>query len=304
MERTGPKAASVADTRTRKTLMDRLRTQDTALRRHLVRRTETELQHSRWIVFGFVLLFGGGILAFGMIVVERQARRDRQRSVQRREYVEALQGADDELEAEELLRRRAERVVPSAEAVVLTRNASGNSLDASTDPSAVDGLADALTHATPSSCLAIRRGRLYEREPGSEPLQSCELCGKAAGAALCVPSLVGGEVIGSLLVMKPRAFKPGECEGVTATVARPRPCSRSSVEAIEQRLRSHRFRYPHQGLVYEQAGHGIGIPTPYLPGATTQIGIGGTARADAAAKADLWRHILAFLAGQDRGRRG
>jgi dienelactone hydrolase len=80
--------------------------------------------------------------------------------------------------------------------------------------------------------------------------------------------------------------------------------SRPSVEAIERRLRNHRFRYPHQGLVYEQAGHGIGIPTPYLPGATTQIGIGGTARADAAAKADLWRHILAFLAEQDRRRRG
>ena len=223
VERTGPKAASVADTRTRKTLMDRLRTQDAALRRHLERRTETELQHARWIVFGFVLLFGGGILALGMIIVERQARRDRERAAQRREYVEALQGADDELEAKELLRRRAERVVPTAEAVVLTRNASGNSLDASTDPSAVDGLADALTHATPRSCLAIRRGRMYEREPGSEPFQSCELCGTTAGAALCVPSLVGGEVIGSLLVLKPRAFKTGECEGVTATVGQAAP---------------------------------------------------------------------------------
>jgi diguanylate cyclase (GGDEF)-like protein len=64
---------------------------------------------------------------------------------------------------------------------------------------------------------------MYERKPGSEPLQSCELCGKAAGAALCVPSLVGGEVIGSLLVLKPRAFKPGECEGVTATVGQAAP---------------------------------------------------------------------------------
>ena len=109
MERTGPKAASVADARTRKTLMDRVRVQDAALRRHLERRTETELQHSRWIVFAFVLLFGGGILALGMVIVERQARRDRERSAQRREYVEALQGADDELEAKELLRRRAGR---------------------------------------------------------------------------------------------------------------------------------------------------------------------------------------------------
>ena len=43
VERTGPKAASVGDARARKTLMDRLRVQDAALRRHLERRTETEL---------------------------------------------------------------------------------------------------------------------------------------------------------------------------------------------------------------------------------------------------------------------
>jgi CHASE3 domain sensor protein len=40
VERTGPKAASVGDARTRKALMDRLRTQSAALRRHLERRTE------------------------------------------------------------------------------------------------------------------------------------------------------------------------------------------------------------------------------------------------------------------------
>jgi diguanylate cyclase (GGDEF)-like protein len=223
VERTGPKAASVSDAQTRKTLMDHLRTQNAALRRHLERRTEAELQKARWIVFGFVLLFGGGILALGMIVVERQARRDRERARLRREYVEAMQGADDELEAKELLRRRAQRIVPTAEAVVLTRNASGNSLDASTDPSAVEGLADALTHATPRSCLAIRRGRTYEREPDGEPLQSCEVCGKVPGATLCVPSLVGGEVIGSLLVLKPRAFKTADCEGVKNAVAQAAP---------------------------------------------------------------------------------
>lgn len=80
--------------------------------------------------------------------------------------------------------------------------------------------------------------------------------------------------------------------------------SKASVESIEHRLAAHHFRYAHHGLVYEQAGHGIAAAAPYLPGATTQIGIGGTARADAAAKADLWRHVLAFFAGQDRHRRG
>ena len=111
-----------------------------------------------------------------MLALERQARRDRARGRQRREYVEALQGADDEREAKELLRRRAERLVPGADAVVLTRNASGNSLDAATDPAAVPGLADALIDATPRTCLAIRRGATHEREARQRA---------AAGAASC-----------------------------------------------------------------------------------------------------------------------
>jgi dienelactone hydrolase len=80
--------------------------------------------------------------------------------------------------------------------------------------------------------------------------------------------------------------------------------SRASVESIEHRLTAHHFRYEHHGLIYEQAGHLIGRAVPYLPAPTTQIGDGGSARADTAAKADLWRHILAFFAGQDQSRRG
>jgi dienelactone hydrolase len=80
--------------------------------------------------------------------------------------------------------------------------------------------------------------------------------------------------------------------------------SRASVESIEHRLTAHHFRYEHHGLVYENAGHLVGTAVPYLPTPTTLLGFGGTPRADAAAKADLWRHVLAFFAGQDRGRRG
>jgi hypothetical protein len=80
--------------------------------------------------------------------------------------------------------------------------------------------------------------------------------------------------------------------------------SRPSVESIEHRLTARHFRYQHEGLVYAQAGHSLGRAVPYLPAPTTQIGVGGTARTDTAAKADLWRHILAFFAGQDQRRRG
>ncbi len=74
--------------------------------------------------------------------------------------------------------------------------------------------------------------------------------------------------------------------------------SRESVEQIERRLTAHRFRFPHPGLVYEHAGHLIGGALPYLPANGAAGGFGGTQRADAAALADLWPHILRFLAAR------
>ena len=158
-----------------------------SLREHVEQHTQDRLQHSRWVPFIFVLLFSTTVFSLGMFALERQAGRERARGKQRREYVEALQGADDEREAKELLRRRAERLAPGTNAVVLTRNASGNSLAASTDPSGIPGLAEALADASPRSCLAIRRAGTHERTPGGAPLQTCELCHRSDGAAALRP---------------------------------------------------------------------------------------------------------------------
>jgi diguanylate cyclase (GGDEF)-like protein len=223
VDRRGPLALSVDEARKRKTLMDRFRKQADALRAHVERRAQDRLQSARWVAFTFVVLFGAAMFSIGMFALERQARRDRERSKQRREYVEALQGADDELEAKELLRRRAERLLPGADAVVLTRNASGNSLNAATDPAAVPALAEALVHATPRTCLAIRRGHPHERRPDSTPLQTCELCEGVEGGSLCVPELVGGEVIGSLLVVKTGRIKPPQLNSITGAVSQAAP---------------------------------------------------------------------------------
>jgi diguanylate cyclase (GGDEF)-like protein len=107
--------------------------------------------------------------------------------------------------------------------VVLTRNASGNSLQATSDLAAVPGLSDALMNATPRSCLAIRRGQTHERRPDGAPLQTCDLCHRPEGGSVCVPELVGGEVIGALLVLKPGRVKPAELEGITGAVAQAAP---------------------------------------------------------------------------------
>jgi diguanylate cyclase (GGDEF)-like protein len=223
VDRRGPRAISIDDAHLRKALMDRFRRQDAALRDHVEERAQHDLQRARWVAFGFVVVFSTTVLSLGLLALEREARRARARSGQRREYVDALQGADDEREAKELLRRRAERLAPGSDAVVLTRNASGNSLNAATDAAAVPDLAEALVDATPRSCLAIRGARIHERRPDSAPLQTCELCDRAGGGSLCVPSLVGGEVIGSLLVLKSGAIKPAERESVAAAVTQAAP---------------------------------------------------------------------------------
>jgi diguanylate cyclase (GGDEF)-like protein len=223
VERRGPNAISIDDAEKRKALMDRFREQNAALRTHVEQRTQDGLKRARWIAFGFVMLFGGSVLSLGMVAVERQARRDGARRKHKSEFIEALQGADDELEAKELLRRRAERIAPGADAVVLTSNASGNSLTAATDPAGMPRLAEALVDATPRSCLAIRRGQTHERRPDSAPLQICELCHRADGGSVCVPELVAGEVIGSLLVIKHGRVKPVELDGITGAVAQAAP---------------------------------------------------------------------------------
>ena len=58
----------------------------------------------------------------------------------------------------------------------------------------------ALAGAVPGACAAVRLGRAHERNLDGMSLLECELCGKLPGPSLCAPSLVGGEVIGSVLV--------------------------------------------------------------------------------------------------------
>lgn len=49
-----------------------------------------------------------------------------------------------------------------------------------------------------------------------------------------------------------------------------------------------------QRFVYPDAGHGIGVSLPYTPLLATER-LGGTTRADAAAREDLWPCLLSLL---------
>ncbi len=79
--------------------------------------------------------------------------------------------------------------------------------------------------------------------------------------------------------------------------------------AIVARLRRH-GRRSFTSLEYPAAGHGVGFAVPYTPIATvvdTRYGVlflGGTVATDAAARADSWPRLLAFLARQRTNRSG
>ncbi len=71
-------------------------------------------------------------------------------------------------------------------------------------------------------------------------------------------------------------------------------------DMIEQRLATFHHPYPYKHLVYEQAGHKIGMPgIKQASSRRTQSGLmydyGGTLEGDALASANSWQELLAFL---------
>ena len=154
-----------------------------------------------------ILSVAFGVVCMGLLRWERRnqarqiARLARERHGQH-EFAETMQVAGSEAEAYALVKRHLERSISNAEVVVLRRNNSANRLEPATPLSEDSALARHLIGSSPRSCLAVRLARPHERTPGQEPLLDCELCCDQSRTT-CVPSLVGGVVIGSVLVSHP-----------------------------------------------------------------------------------------------------
>ncbi len=117
-----------------------------------------------------------------------------------REFTEVMQTTRDEDEAYRLLKRHLERSLADSDVLVLNRNNSHDRLQPMTVLQEGTPLAERLKNAEPESCLAVRLGKTHERRLDHEPLLTCVLCSVTGANSTCVPSLVGGEVIGSVLV--------------------------------------------------------------------------------------------------------
>jgi diguanylate cyclase (GGDEF)-like protein len=176
-----------------------------------------------------IVLLSGGFAAGGGLLLQRLRRREEaQRLAEesyhatQREFAETLQVTESEAEAHELVKRHLERSLDASRIVVLNRNNSQNRLEAATAVDPDDPLAHKLVDSSPRSCLAIRLGRAHAQEAEREPLLSCELCGEQTRTT-CVPSLVGGEVIGSVLVEHERPLTTSERSRIDESVSQAAP---------------------------------------------------------------------------------
>jgi diguanylate cyclase (GGDEF)-like protein len=80
-----------------------------------------------------------------------------------------------------------------------------------------------LRGAEPRSCLAVRSGRAHRENGGRAPLLSCPVCAPVPGASSCVPLMVGGEVIGSVLLSRPAPYSAAEEQRIRESVSQAAP---------------------------------------------------------------------------------
>jgi diguanylate cyclase (GGDEF)-like protein len=125
---------------------------------------------------------------------------DRRHRAAQEELGRALQGTRSQREAQRMLKRYLERAFPDGRATVLDRDNADNRLEAVTGLPADSPLGVTLLDAEPDDCLAVGFGQPHHRAADGDPLLPCKLCSPLDCAVTCVPSLVGGEVIGSVLL--------------------------------------------------------------------------------------------------------
>jgi len=179
-------------------------------------------EETTWLVVGVTLagIAAGVVLLVGGV---RRVRRTIEPSQEQAEFADTLQIANDEDEAQQLLKRHLERILAPAVAVVLNRNNSADRLEAATPLPGDSPLAETLRGAKPGSCLAVRSGRMHHEDSSRQALLSCPVCAPCPGASSCVPLVVGGEVIGSVLLNRPARYNDADEQRISESVGQAAP---------------------------------------------------------------------------------
>jgi diguanylate cyclase (GGDEF)-like protein len=187
-------------------------------------RQSANAQRMIWIVVGVAaagIIVGGGLLVYWGV---RRIRRAQQPGQDQEDFADTLQIASDEDEAHMLLQRYLERILaPQTSAVVLNNNNSSDRLEAAVALPDGSPLAQTLRGAEPRSCLAVRSGRTHREGSSRLALLSCQVCASCPGASLCVPLVVGGKVIGSVLLNRPAAYDETDEDRIRESVSQAAP---------------------------------------------------------------------------------
>jgi diguanylate cyclase (GGDEF)-like protein len=211
--------------------------------RAVVRRDTAEVRRYRPLALGIGILGGAMLLVAGVVILRLARERERlglehvvstRQEADRRaaevEYFETqhafsdiLQVTRKESEANTLIKRHLEQAIPGASVTVTNRNNSDNRLEVMTELPADSPLHETFAGAEPASCAAVRLGRAHERAAEGTSLLECQLCGGLPGRSLCTPSLVGGEVIGSVLLERDRPIAEDVRRRVQESVAQAAP---------------------------------------------------------------------------------
>jgi diguanylate cyclase (GGDEF)-like protein len=175
-----------------------------------------------WLVIGVAV---AGIVVGALLMLRgiRRVLRALEPGRDQAEFTDTMQVASDEDEAQQLLKRYLERILAPSSVVVLTRNNSADRLEAATPLPGGSPLAATLRGAEPRSCLAVRSGRTHCEGDGRPALLSCAVCAPCPGASSCVPLVVGGEVIGSVLLVRPAPFDEADEQRIHESVSQAAP---------------------------------------------------------------------------------
>jgi diguanylate cyclase (GGDEF)-like protein len=175
-----------------------------------------------WILVA-VAVAGIILGAFLLLRGVRRVRQSLQPAQDQADLADTLQIANSENETHYLLKRYLERVLAATTAVVFNRNNSADRLEAVTPLPSDSPLGETLRGAEPHACLAARSGRMHREGGSPPPLLSCPVCAPCPGASSCVPLVVGGEVIGSVLLNRPTPYSEADEQRIRDSVSQAAP---------------------------------------------------------------------------------
>jgi diguanylate cyclase (GGDEF)-like protein len=216
---------SVAAALRAKTLLDGFRSVHTAFDAALARQRSQSLALATTIAVTVAAALAILLIGLGLLVTRRLAGEERARRRDQSELRELLQVSESEHESRSLLIRHIEKMLPGARAAVFNRNNSDDRLEITHSEDAADSpLSPTNTEQlTPRSCMAVRLTRPYEHRPGDDVLLRCEICGAMPATSVCEPLLVGGQVIGSVLVVSSKSIDSDHRARMRASVAQAAP---------------------------------------------------------------------------------